>query len=417
MELIDHHICFTDRPAPAYTDRFWEVRQMMEEWRRNMKEFFYPSWILCLDKSMSIWMSKYTCPGWVFCPRKPHPFGNEYHTICCAESGILFDFEIVEGNDHPCDMPPVEFSNTGKTAGLLLRLTKSVHHSARYVVLDSGFCVLQALVELQKVGVFAGALIKKRRFWPALVPGNVIDQHFDGKEVGSVNSVGGSLDGVKYNIWAMKDAGYVAKIMGTASGLIYREERQHYREVDGRRVQFKYTEPFSLHYAYRHLIDDHNNKRHAVPLIEGTLRTQRWAMRVFQYCIATSEVNMFLGQKHFVWDGDKKQTVLDFCRDLAWELILNPCHVVNPQKQRTSKWLRSNIIMHKRAKCPPFTSHWDGTIFVIGASHKYNQFTCKSHGFKKWVHTYCVCNPGWWMCEDHWRNHFLERVVSDERDD
>ena len=120
-------------------------------------------------------MNKYTCPGWVFCHLKQHLFGNEYHTICCTESGILFDCEIVEAHDRPRDMPPVEFSNTGKTAGLLLRLTKSVHHSACYVVLDSGFCVLQAFVELQKVGVFAGALIKKRGFWPALVPGHVID--------------------------------------------------------------------------------------------------------------------------------------------------------------------------------------------------------------------------------------------------
>ena len=249
----------------------------------------------------------------------------------------MCDFDIVEGNDRPRDMPPVEFSNTGKTAGLLLRLTKSVHHSAHYVVLDSGFCVLQELVELQKVGVFAGALIKKHHFWPALVPGHVIDQNFDDKEVGSVNSVGCLLEGVKYHIWAMKDAGYVAKIMGTASGLIYRDERLHSRDVDGCRVQFKHTEPFSLHYAYRHLIDDRNNERHAVPLIEGTLQTQRWAMRVFQYCIATLEVNMFLGQKHFVWDGKEKQTVLDFRCHMAWELIINPCRVVNPQKQRTSK--------------------------------------------------------------------------------
>ncbi len=174
MELIDHHISITDRQAPSYTDRFWEVRQLLDEWQRNMKEIFYPSWALCLDESMSIWMNRYTCPGWVFCPRKPHPFGNEYHTICCAETGILFDFEIVEGNDRPREMPAAEFADKGKTAGLLLRLTKSVHHSARYVVLDSGFCVLKALVELQKVGVFAGALIKKRRFWPALVPGDVM---------------------------------------------------------------------------------------------------------------------------------------------------------------------------------------------------------------------------------------------------
>ncbi len=129
----------------------------------------------------------------------------------------MFDFEIVEVNDRPRDMPPVEFSNTGKTAGLLLCLTKSVHHSACNVVLDSGFCVLLELVELQKVAVFAGGSIKKHCFWSAWAPGNAIDHHFDDKEVGSVHAIGSSLDGVKYHVWTMKDAGYGSKIMGTAS--------------------------------------------------------------------------------------------------------------------------------------------------------------------------------------------------------
>jgi hypothetical protein len=137
-----------------------------------------------------------------------------------------------------------------------------------------------------------------------------------------VGAVGGSLDGVKYHIWAMKDAGYVTKIMGTASGLICKDDRLHSRDVDGNRVQFKYTEPYTLHFSFRHLIDDHNNKCHAVPSIEGTLTTQRWAMRVFEFFLATSEVNMFLGQKHFVWDGAEQQTLLDFRRGLAWDLIL-----------------------------------------------------------------------------------------------
>lgn len=232
-----------------------------------------------------------------------------------------------------------------------------------------------------------------------------------------MGAVGGSLDGLKYHIWAMKDAGYVTKIMGTASGLIYKDDRLHSRDVDGNRVQFKYTEPYTLHFSFRHLIDDHNNKRHAVPSIEGTLKTQRWAMRVFQYFLATSEVNMFLGQKHFVWDSAEQQTLLDFRRDLAWDLILNPYRVVSPQQPRTSKRLRNNIVTHEKAKCPPFTSHWNGTKFVTDAPHKYNQFTCRGHGCKKRVRTYCVCNPGWWMCEYHWRSHFLDRVVSDERDD
>jgi hypothetical protein len=126
---------------------------------------------------------------------------------------------------------------------------------------------------------------------------------------------------------------------------------------------------------------------------------------------------MFLGQKHFVWDGAEKQTLLDFCRDLAWDLILNPYCVVSPQQPRTNKCLRNNIVTHEKAKCPPFTSHWNGKKFVTDAPHKYNQFTCRGHGCKKWVQTYCVYNPGWWMCEYHWHIHFLDQVVSDERDD
>ena len=80
--------------------------------------------------------------------------------------------------------------------GLLLLLMKSVHHTGRYVVLDSGFCVLQALVELKKFGVYSGALIKKRCYWPSLVPSEAIDEYFKNKAVVDVDSVEGNLDGV-----------------------------------------------------------------------------------------------------------------------------------------------------------------------------------------------------------------------------
>ncbi len=59
-------------------------------------QFFLP---ICLDKSMYIWFQQWTCPGWMFFPRKPHPFGNQYHTACCGLSGILFFMEMVEGKD------------------------------------------------------------------------------------------------------------------------------------------------------------------------------------------------------------------------------------------------------------------------------------------------------------------------------
>ena len=83
-------LSFTDCTPPSYTDKFFEIRQMLKIWNENMSHVFSPGWICCLDESMSIWFGKYTCPGWVYCPRKPHPYGNEYHDISCGISGIIF---------------------------------------------------------------------------------------------------------------------------------------------------------------------------------------------------------------------------------------------------------------------------------------------------------------------------------------
>jgi Transposase IS4 len=48
------------------------------------------------------------------------------------------------------------------TIGLLMHLTKSIHHSGRVVIIDSGFCVLKALIKLASIGgVYSFAVIKK----------------------------------------------------------------------------------------------------------------------------------------------------------------------------------------------------------------------------------------------------------------
>ena len=90
-------LAITARQPPAFRDCFWEVREVLEAWNSNMMEQFTPSWVSCLDKSMSTWTNKYSCPGWMFVPQKLWPFGNEYHTVCCSLSGILWQMELVEG--------------------------------------------------------------------------------------------------------------------------------------------------------------------------------------------------------------------------------------------------------------------------------------------------------------------------------
>jgi Transposase IS4 len=151
----------------------------------------------------------------MFVPRKPWPFGNVYHLICCGVSGVMFGIEMVEGKDAPTEAPAKQFDNMGKTVGLLLRLIKPLWGTAKMVVLDSGFCVLKGIIELKKRGVYAASLIKKRRYWPKYTAGEDIKQHFEDKEVGDVNTLPGVMEEVPFHIYAMKEPDYTLMMMTT----------------------------------------------------------------------------------------------------------------------------------------------------------------------------------------------------------
>ena len=148
FETILNNLTYTSKDPPEYKDRFWEVRDMLDCWNKNMAKMFLPIWMNCIDESMSKWVNEYTCPGFMFVPCKPWSFGNEYHDAGCAESDIIWSLELWEGKDRPTQLNNKPFDDLGKTVGTLLRLTEPVWGSGRVFVLDSGFCVLQAIVEL-----------------------------------------------------------------------------------------------------------------------------------------------------------------------------------------------------------------------------------------------------------------------------
>ena len=135
---------------------------MIDAWQTNMNAIFSPGFMNCLDEPMSVWTNKFTCPGFMFVPRKPWPFGNEYHTVCCCSSGIMWGIELVEGKDWPPELSQQEYGNLGATVGLLPCLLVPIFHLGFVVILDSGFCVLKVILKLRKKGVFVGALIKKQ---------------------------------------------------------------------------------------------------------------------------------------------------------------------------------------------------------------------------------------------------------------
>ena len=79
-------------------------------------------------------------------------------------------------------MPSEEQYYKGKTVSLCIYPKKYLQGPIILVVMDSGFCVLQALVGLRHFGVFISLIIKKKLYLPSYIEGGNIKDFFNGKE-------------------------------------------------------------------------------------------------------------------------------------------------------------------------------------------------------------------------------------------
>ena len=408
FEAILGALQFTDTPPPRHKDRFWEVRKMLDAWNLNMDEEFVASWISCLDESMSKWLQKWTCPGFMFVPRKPWPCGNEYHSICCSISGTMYRIELVEGKDAPPQATAAkEYNELGKTVGLCMRLTKPIHGTGNVVVMDSGFCVLQAIVELRKAGVFSSAMIKKRRYWPRYVKGEQIKEHFAGKEAGAFDAMKGKLQNTDFYIYGMKEPDYVLLFM-TTYGREGRQGPEQLRKVeDGgvmRRVKFQYPEVCANHYAYRDSVDNHNSRRMYPIAIEEQWRTQRWPNRVFQFLLGVTEVNCNLLSASYFGSELKEQVAFRY--ELGDELINNPYGTAQESRKRRRE-VTGIDRNHSLTSLPPYKTFTKTRM--RDCKTKYIQLRCSCERSVR-VRTYCRCSPGVMRCNECFKTHLINVI-------
>jgi len=423
FEAILKALRYTDEKPPTYEDKFFQVRQLIKLWNQNMKERFEPGWLTCIDESMSIWTNRWTCPGWVFCPRKPNPFGFEFHDIGCVLARIIFGIELVEGKDKPKGRPKDPLDNDGPTVGLLLRLTRSIWGAGKVVILDSGFCVLQGIIRLKINGVFALSLIKKRRYWGKGVPGDAMNDRLKGKPIGSTDAIHGKKDGVNYHFFMQNDKDYTMKLMGTYSSLHVNEDskrnRRHTIDDTGKATTqfFQHAECFEHYYQARHCIDDHNHQRHQLPSLEDTWKTIYWENRIFQFILAISEVNAFNAYHYFCLkpQGFKSLTIHQFRQKLANSLINNEYISVeeemisSAQKRKREEATHELLSAPKHARCFDHARQkWD-----LSAIDPYQRHLCKIPGCKNRTKLYCSCNTGHWICYSCFGSHVEEKVLED----
>ena len=116
----------------------------------------------------------------------------------------MFDVELVErGKHHPGKIPTDKYDNIGKTVGLLVSIYHRLYSIGKFVILGSSFCVFQRITEV--IIFFVSSVIKKRRYWPTLIPDDAIDKQSSNKEVGGTDSLKGKIDNHHYNIFSTLD--------------------------------------------------------------------------------------------------------------------------------------------------------------------------------------------------------------------
>ena len=93
-------------------------------------------------------------------------------------------------------------------------MCRPIFGSGKDVVLYSGFCVAKGITDIEAKGVYAEALIKKRRYWEKGVPGDLVDTHFEDKEPGDVGMIKEITEDKKlFRIFCITYPDYVMKIM------------------------------------------------------------------------------------------------------------------------------------------------------------------------------------------------------------
>eukprot|EP00043_Microstomoeca_roanoka_P015419 m.154492 g.154492 ORF g.154492 m.154492 type:complete len:447 (-) comp16257_c0_seq9:1945-3285(-) len=346
---------FAENSPIEYVDPMWEVRKLYDEFNEHMAVVFSPSHELCLDESMVAWTSD-NAPNWMCVKRKPHPFGNEIHTIACASTRVIFRAELKETKKHrPSQLPLPEFeASHGKTPTLVLRLTRSVWGSGRIVNMDSGFGVLKTLTALLEKGLYGTVILKKKRYWPTGCPGDYIKSKLTDAQPGTTLI----KKCTNHNLYllAYREAKFIclsAHTYGTTA-LTTRVRRR--RTEDGTAVGLRYPLPLHDYYVARHAVDDNNNYRMARLGLEKGWQSKSWKKRHLSFILSLADVNSFLMYSYLAKSNANmpELTHRKFREALERTLINNQWLAASGPQTRTAPTV-PQVRQHVLVKAPPPT--------------------------------------------------------------
>jgi hypothetical protein len=196
-------------------------------------------------------------------------------------------------------------------------------------------------------------------------------------------------------------------MMMSTYGLMERSGRNTSREVPVMggamgRVHFQYPEVIGNHFKYRHLVDDHNAKRHSPISLEVVWATKTWEKRVFAFLLAVTEVNVKLGAEYFY--GMEQLSMIKFRKRFSKELIYNKYITMEEADAVAATARASRQTIHEALKIPVKMKF--KLTRLVRSNMKYGQYKCNS--CPRRVRTYCKCSPGVIRCNECYAKHILD---------
>jgi hypothetical protein len=235
------------------------------------------------------------------------------------------------------------------------------------------------------------------------------------KELGSCEARHGVLVDTPFTVFALKEQKYVLMMMSTY-GTMERKGKETRRAimVDGKltTTKFQYPEVVANHYQFRHVVDDHNSRRHAPISLEETWATSAWPHRVLAFLLAITEVNMGLWvryeDKKKATTTTKDHSVLTFRKTLAFALIYNKYYdfQADTEAKRSSMRLAATAEHFLLTMPVGYKMQHDGKM--VECKTRYHQMKCSTKGCQTRVRTYCQCSRGVYRCAECYAIHIAE---------
>ena len=172
-----------------------------------------------------------------------------------------------------------------------------------------------------------------------------------------------------------------------------------------RSKKIRYPEVIRNHFQYRDAVDANNSDRMYPIALEETWKTTRWPCRVFQFFVATTEVNTRNALHHLY--GHKKYGQIEFRRLLSKELIYNQYLQQEKAAASPRRSERVQKYTHNLLTVPPFMTFHGARL--VRATSRYPQRLCQCKARR--CRTYCQCSPGVYYCPQCYAHHVAVGVL------